>query len=267
MPWNAGYKGPVPDDNPTQAHTFPEIVTTVEWYRDFFQKQNHPLGYFAALYAKVSREIEEYLDQGKFQNPELFTKMDLLFVTRYLQAMDAYLHGKETTLVWKVAIRGAEKARPTVLQHLLAALNAHVNLDLPAASAQAAPGALIDDFEQDFMTVNAILYSMMERVQTDLGEVFKPLKHWNRWVGNMDDKVLKVGLYGARSLAWKQAEQFAHSNAKDFARLLNHLDIRFEEIGRAIIRPKRWWVRLGMRWVRSGEVGTVADRIGFLAHD
>ncbi|HAP62288.1 MAG TPA: hypothetical protein DCR93_23260, partial [Cytophagales bacterium] len=233
MPWNAAYTGPVPDDNPTCAQSFPEIVTTVAWYQDFFQKQNHPLGYFAALYGKVSREIEEYLHQGKFQNQELFTQMDLLFVTRYLQAMDAYLHGKETTMVWKMAIRGTERSRPTVLQHLLAALNAHVNLDLPAASAQAAPGKLIEDFEQDFMTVNGILYSMMDRVQTDLGEVFKPMRRWNRLVGTLDDRVLKVGLYGARSLAWMQAEQFAHSSPKDFDRLLNHLDIRFTEIGRA----------------------------------
>ena len=236
----------------------------VQWYRHFFEAQNHPLGYFAALYAKVSASMEHAMADGRFHNPELFKKMDRYFAARYLQAMDAYLHGKETTEVWKVAIVAAEVDRIPVLFHLLAALNAHVNLDLPMASADAAPGTEIHNFHQDFHTVNEILFGLMETIQNDLAEVFWPLRWWNRIMGRFDDRILRVGLFKARGLAWRQAVQLAEAGEKESVRLSSQLDQRFTEVAQRLVRPTRWWVRLSLRWMRARENGSVADKIARL---
>ena len=73
-------------------------------------------------------------------NHERMERLSITFVDRYLAALDGYRAGRTVTKSWELALDTAEARRPIVLQHLLLAINAHVNLDLGIAAAETAPG-------------------------------------------------------------------------------------------------------------------------------
>ena len=262
------YPGPVPKEAPYAASEFSEVYRNVAWYRDFFREQGHPLGYFAALYAKVSARVEQAMAEGAFARPDLLQRMDVLFVTEYLRAMHQYLHGQPARQVWRCALKASERPEVSVLQHLLIALNAHVHLDLPVATGLACPGEEVQEFKQDFMFMNDLLYDLMDAVQRDLGQVFWPIYLWNRLMGRADDRIIGIGLKGARHLAWKQAEMLAMAPTEKYRLgLVAELDQRFVGIGQRLAEPRNPLVRLGMRWMYWREKGSVADKIDRLTDD
>ncbi|NIR65754.1 MAG: hypothetical protein GWN00_24945 [Aliifodinibius sp.] len=91
------------------------------------------MGYFAALYRKVTIRVKE-----EFEDPERMERLDVLFANRYLEAFEQYHTRKETTVSWKLAFDTCKRWRPIVLQHLLLGMNTHIRLDLGVAAAETA---------------------------------------------------------------------------------------------------------------------------------
>ena len=98
------------------------------------------VGYFAAVYRKITAKVAEGIAKGMFDDGERMARFDVTFADRYLAALDGYRAGRTVTKSWELALDATEARRPIVLQHLLLAINAHVNLDLGIAAAETAPG-------------------------------------------------------------------------------------------------------------------------------
>ncbi len=88
------------------------------------------VGYFAAIYRKVTAKVAEGIASGFFDDPERMQRLDVAFAARYLSALDVYQHGGKPTRSWDLAFQAAAGSRPIILQHLLVGINAHINLDL-----------------------------------------------------------------------------------------------------------------------------------------
>ena len=103
------------------------------------------VGYFAAIYRKVTSKIAEGIASGFFDDGERMERLDVIFVNRYSAALDGFERGSRPTRSWELAFQATTGARPIILQHLLAAMNAHINVDLGIAAAATAPGSAIPD--------------------------------------------------------------------------------------------------------------------------
>src|SRR5271167_1295935 len=88
------------------------------------------LGYFAALYRRVTCAVRDGLGSGRFSNGPLMEKLDVVFASRYLDALATFQSGGAPTRSWLAAFRGCDDDNLLILQHLLSGMNAHINLDL-----------------------------------------------------------------------------------------------------------------------------------------
>src|SRR5918995_973371 len=71
------------------------------------------IGYFAAIYRKVTARIAEGIATGYFDDGERMERFDVAFAQRYLAAVDGDEHGDTPlTRSWELALRAATASRP-----------------------------------------------------------------------------------------------------------------------------------------------------------
>ncbi|MGH9566221.1 MAG: DUF5995 family protein, partial [Candidatus Angelobacter sp.] len=130
-----------------------ELDGIIEWSFD----RRSRLGYFAALYRRVTLAVKEGILNGRFQDGVRMERLDIMFASRYLDALQQFRSGRSTTLSWRAAFQAASYWYPLVLQQLLLGMNAHINLDLGVAAACCAPGSQFSSLQADFNQINTLL--------------------------------------------------------------------------------------------------------------
>src|SRR5271169_6685191 len=129
------------------------------------------LGYFAALYRRVTCAVRDDLSSGRFSNGPLMEKLDVVFASRYLDALAAFQSGGTPTRSWILAFRGCDDADLLILQQLLSGMNAHINLDLGIAAAQVSPGDQLRQLKPDFDEINVVLAELVGLVAAEIAAV------------------------------------------------------------------------------------------------
>ena len=81
--------------------------------------QKSRTGYFAALYRRVTHAVRDGLNGGQFQNGPLMEQLDVIFASRYLDALATYQSGGKPSRSWKVAFDSCNDESRLILQHLL----------------------------------------------------------------------------------------------------------------------------------------------------
>ncbi|ORB26425.1 hypothetical protein BST36_04080 [Mycolicibacterium moriokaense] len=126
---------------------------------DWAIREQSTIGYFAVLYRRSTLAIRDALEAGKFKEPQLMERFDAVFAQRYFDALNAYFDPAESdglTLPWEVVFVGHELGHSTMLQHMIAGLNAHIQFDLGLVVAQLAPTTM-QTFEPDFKLINDLV--------------------------------------------------------------------------------------------------------------
>ncbi|MES2644354.1 MAG: DUF5995 family protein [Myxococcota bacterium] len=224
-----------------------------------------PLGYFPALYRKVTRRIQVGVEQGEFEDNPRMDRMDVIFANRYLDACAARELGRGPTDSWKVSFKAAHAWPPIVLQHLLLGMNAHINLDLGIAAVETAPGQALPSFQKDFNHINAILASLLDGVKSDLEAIWPMLGQLDRAIGTTDDAIVNFSMAEARKQAWAFAERLAHLPADQQPAAIARRDCEVAAFGRYLWRPG-WLVQAPLWLLRTAERGTVRTKIDHLAN-
>ncbi len=167
------------------------------------------MGYFAALYRRVTQAVKDGIGQGRFQNGPLMETLDVVFASRYLDAVNQFQKGEQPTASWLVAFKAVSDSAPLVLQQLLAGMNAHINLDLGIASAEVAPGAHILTLRADFFQINQVLSDQVSAVEQEMGEI-SPLIHLLEDLNlRTTTQIINFNVDVARDLAWAFAMRMA----------------------------------------------------------
>ncbi|MEO6047240.1 MAG: DUF5995 family protein [Candidatus Kapaibacterium sp.] len=109
------------------AETIDQIIDELESIIRNCIISNSRLGYFAALYNRVTMAIRDAVQGELFDNNERMARLDVVFANRYLDAYRHYTSGGNPTKSWLKAFRAAEGDGYIVLQHLFAGMNAHIN--------------------------------------------------------------------------------------------------------------------------------------------
>lgn len=244
----------------TSIQTIDDVIEILDNIIQQSKTNNDPLGYFAALYKKVTVKVKEGITNNYFENGARMEKLDIIFASRYIDAYVAYQNNKPVTASWEKAFNLPKKYWAIVLQHLLIGMNAHINLDLGIAAAEVMKGENIEDLKGDFNKINEILSSLVHNVENDLATIWPTLKKILKWTGKIDDFLVSFSMKLARDGAWKFAVKLAETRADEQLVLISSRDTKVVDIGRLITLPG-WIVSTLFKIIRLGEKGTVVDKI------
>ncbi|NOQ76028.1 MAG: hypothetical protein GQ574_28740 [Crocinitomix sp.] len=241
-------------------NTIDDVIQQLDIIIASSEKTNNPLGYFAALYKKVTVKVKEGIADNYFEDGPRMEKLDVVFASRYLQAYFAFENNAAVTKSWEVAFDKSKKYWPILLQHLMIGINAHINLDLGIAAAEISKGKNLEDLKGDFDKINEVLSSLVADVEKDLSEIWPTLKKILKWTKSVDDFLIDFSMQLARDGAWKFAQEVFHSPPELLAQLIAERDTKVANNGK-IIFPRNVIVRLVLAIIRIGERGTVAEKI------
>ncbi len=190
-----------------QADTIDDVLRNIDTVLEWSIAVGSKIGYFAVLYKRVTLGIREAIIAGEFDDGPRMERMDVEFARRYFAALNTYFHPVDTrgpTLPWEVAFVGDKNDRATMLQHMLAGLNAHITFDLAPATLMAAPGQALSPLEADFNRVNALLCSQIPGM-LDKVETVSPAVIWMRRLVPSEVLILQYMLTKLRRSAWLSA--------------------------------------------------------------
>lgn len=246
------------------AQTIDELIARLDEIVLDARRRRARFGYFAALYARMTRAVQSGIQAGRFLDTAKTAELDVVFGNRYLDAVDAWRAGKETTLVWARAFSAAEAKRHLAIQHLFLGMNAHINLDLGISTAMVRPaGDVPASFHADFLEVNAVIAELVDDVQARLARI-SPWFSLIDWLGGRSDEVvLNFSVKKARDFAWSFAETLAALAEAERPAHIAGVDSHMARLADRITSPGPL-LGLGVVLVRLAEtrdVGAVLDAL------
>jgi len=245
------------------AKTIDEVIQQLEEIIDRSYWQKSRLGYFAALYRKVTIEVKKGIKSGFFEDGERMECFDVIFANRYLYALEQYQSNGELTRSWQLAFETSKHLWPLVLQHLLLGMNAHINLDLGIAAAKTSPKGAILDLKEDFNKINDILASLVDEVERKLAHIWPILKLLDHIGGRTDETLINFSMERARDQAWKLARDLAPLEQTDKMPKIAALDKDIVMLARKILNPGLIASATAMI-IRLGERGSIPQIIDIL---
>lgn len=187
------------------VETIADVARNVELILAWSIDAHSTIGYFAALYKRITAAIGEAVDDGVFDDGPRMERLDVAFARRYFAALNAYFYPEDLstpTLPWEVAFVGdrSDDKQSTMLQYMLTGVNAHITFDLGLAAVAIAPDSLAG-LEDDFNRVNAVLCSQIPGM-LDVVEHLSPAVRDIRRVVPFEVWLLKRMLVKLRTSAW-----------------------------------------------------------------
>lgn len=246
------------------ARTIDEVIYHLDEIIEDATRTRNRLGYFPALYRKVTVKVKEGIAAGRFEDGPRMERLDVRFANRYLETYDAFHAGGPITQSWRLAFDTGSHWWPIVLQHLLLGMNAHINLDLGIAAAETAPGDQLPALRRDFNTINDILHDLIDEVQEELAEVWPLLRRLDLVAGDLDELLSRFGIDLSRDKAWAVAGELAALPPEQHSAVITRVDQRVADFGRKVLGPPKFWFRAGLLLVRLGELQAVDRIIGIL---
>ena len=213
------------------------------------------LGYFAALYRRVTCAVRDCIAAGSFQNGPMMEQLDVVFASRYLGALAIFQAGGIATRSWMIAFQGCGDADLLILQQLLSGMNAHINLDLGIAAAQVSTGEQLSPLKPDFDQINAVLASLVGTVASEIA-VLSPLIGDLEKIGlRSETSLVNFDMTAARDAAWFTAERLASEPSFLHNATIDGLDLAVSIEGRAILYPPVG--AEGLRVIQEAEIKDV----------
>lgn len=220
-----------------QIETLDAVIDALDRVVELSLERRSRVGYFAAVYRKVTAKVREGVATGFFDDAERMRRLDVAFANRYLSALRSYEAGQRPTRSWELAFEATREARPIILQHLLVGINAHINLDLGIAAAETAPGAALPALRRDFDRVNEILASLIADIGHQIDDVSPWIGLLDRIGGRHDDEVVRFSIEAARTAAWRFAVELAPLDRDHWAGPIGAHDARVARLARLVLHP------------------------------
>lgn len=239
------------------------LEATIEELRTVALDAGDASGHFPAMYARVTRRIDEAASAGDFGDGAGMIAFAEAFAGWYLRprAGTAPVPG-----CWQAAWDVGGDRSLLIVQHLLLGINAHVNHDLAQVVVELADerGDLAA-MRTDFDAVNQVLADTMPEVVRDLGRASR----WaNLAVGLGGGRLFNFSLTTARDQAWRFAKAQYPLDSADRRRRATELDELVRVLAYLVTEPKwpiSWLVPLARRLENDDPVGVTRQLLGPLA--
>jgi len=245
--------------------TIDEVIAHLTEIIDRSRREQSRLGYFAALYRKVTICVKEGIEQGRFQNGERMAQLDVTFANRYLTAYELHRQKRQPTAAWQLSFEAAEQWRPLILQDLLLGINAHINLDLGIAAVESCPGSHLPPLQHDFDEINAILASLVQPVQQEIGSVSPWIGFLEKIDPRADDAIINFSMRVARDEAWRFALRLNPLDEQQRTAAIAQRDLEVARFGRLVHHPPGVYFKLGLLAIRLRESNDIPKVIDVLS--
>ena len=241
-----------------------DVLTALDPIIDRSLAEASRLGYFPALYRGVTQRVKDGIAAGRFENGPRTERLDVVFARRYLDAYDAFRAGQAVSDCWAVAFRACADPLPLILQHLLAGMNAHINLDLGMAAAEVAPNqSELDALHRDFDEINNVLAEEAFGVEKELVEVSPMLALLVDLELLDQNRLLNFDMRKARGFAWASATRLV-ADPEHRDEIVRCLDAAAALLGNALLHPPPG-LALQLAPIRAAEKAGVQQVIRVLA--
>ncbi|MGH9392928.1 MAG: DUF5995 family protein [Terriglobales bacterium] len=217
--------------------TIAEVLAALDGVIDRAWSESSRLGYFAALYRRVTRRVQQGIAAGEFEDAARMSRLDVVFAGRYLAAVEQFRNRKPTSACWQVAFLAGADRLPLVLQHLLGGMNAHINFDLGLAAAATSPGDQLPGLQGDFDQINALLAAEVGGVERDLAAVSPGIALLEKCGLRSETQIINFNLTAARDLAWCTAQRVAAAPPEQRDALCAALDGAVALLGHGFLHP------------------------------
>jgi hypothetical protein len=242
----------------TPARTIDEVIARLTDIISLSRQEPSRLGFFAALYCKVTISVREGIRRGRFEDGARMERLDVNFANRYLEAYELHRRGEQPTASWRLSFDAAERWRPIILQHLLLGINAHINLDLGVAAVETCPGDQLLALKHDFDEINRVLAELVQPVEDAVSGV-------SPWVGflekidpSADDAIINFSMDRARASAWNFAVRLNSLEGDERSAAVKMRDQGVAKLGQRVYKPRRFILPLGLLAIRLRESNDIA---------
>lgn len=220
--------------------TIDQVVDAIETVIAWSIANESRLGYFAALYKRITLAVKSGISDHQFEDGPRMEKLDVTFASRYFAALNGYFHPGEFPAIshcWRIAFEGALLPAPIIIQQMVAGVNAHIDLDLGIAAEAVAPGASLPSLHHDFNAINAVLASQVSTVVTEIDSLSPILADIYDVLMKHELDLIADGLVVVRDSAWLFARELSLEPAilHPPAIMLHDLDVA--RIGSLILHP------------------------------
>lgn len=199
---------PPPPPSIPAATTIAQVVDALEIVIDWSIEAPSRLGYFAALYKRVTIAVGIAVAEGEFEDGARLERLDAAFANRYFDALNGHFHPDQfprPTHSWQVTFDAASRPEPILAQHMFAGVNAHIGLDLGIAAEAICPGSKLTTLHEDFNRINAVLASQVTGVVEDINELSPVLAVLYATLKNEQIHLINETVQGYRDSAWRFA--------------------------------------------------------------
>jgi hypothetical protein len=247
-------------DNSQPAKTIDQVIEQLEALIESCIANKDRLGYFAALYHKVTVRVKEGIINKEFEDGARMERLDVIFANRFLEAVYQYRNKKQPSACWLSAFQATKRRSPLVLQHLLLGMNAHINYDLGIAAVETAGSQDIQTIRTDFNNINTIIGSLIFEVLTELNRVSPLLSLFGLHAAN-PSILIQFSITNARDGAWSFAEDLSGKKLDKpaYQSCMATRDGTIEKLGQSLIKQKgllrltRWIIHL-FEWKNPAKV-------------
>jgi hypothetical protein len=246
-----------------KATTIDDVIEYLDQIIEESKRESSYLGYFPALYRKVTIRVKEGIEKREFEDGPRMERLDVIFANRYLDAYYRYKSDLPVTKSWDFAFEKTKNWWPLTLQHLLWGINAHINLDLGIAAVETMGEKPMSALKSDFDKINEVLAELVEEVQDELCEIWPFLKVLLKLSGKLDDKLINFSMKLARDGAWEFAEELAATFPQERSQAIANRDVRIEQIAEYVY-PANILARILFGIIRVGLRKSVPKRIEIL---
>ncbi len=248
------------------CQTIDEVIAQLDRIIEYCTRHHNRLGYFATLYRDVTLRVRGGIQCGRFEDGPRMERLDVIFANRYFAALERYWRHEPAPACWTVAFQAAQRGHPTILQHLLLGMNAHINLDLAIAAIQTTPGNDLPGLKRDFYEITVLLGELIDEVQERIDRVSPWMSLVDRMGGRTDEEICRFAITVARDLAWRTAESLARLPSEQMTAKVAEHDAMVAALGQGIGRPG-WPLNIGLIAIRARERHPVAYVIAVLKMD
>jgi uncharacterized protein with NAD-binding domain and iron-sulfur cluster len=245
---------------------YQDILPRVDGIVETAHQLESRIGYFAALYHHIIRKFKLCADQQIFAEPELIERLHVNFFNRYLAALRQYALGEKPSRPWQVAFDATGSAAPTVLQHLLLGMNAHISFDLALALVQSCTFDQLGRIQGDYLLMNEVLGGLICDIEQDIGKVWPALGLMNRAITGisvLEDGIMSAVIREGRAEAWSLASRLVLMSPADQQARLGQFAARIGLRGTLIPSPLPP-LNLVAGIVRAGEHESIRRTIDIL---
>jgi hypothetical protein len=175
---------------------------------------NDPRASFLNCYFLMTKNMQEAIRTGEFQDPLWVTRLLNRFAEYYFDALSAYeMSHPATPRIWKLTYSYTTTPGSNILASLLLGINAHINYDLvfTLVDMLAAKWTQLSEDErqkcyQDHCHVNSVIARTIDAVQeTVLVPRMTDMKWIDQLFGRIDEWALSTLITRWRDVVWEQA--------------------------------------------------------------